>query len=137
MCFGNLKFNFDKNAKHLLPNSNISAEVILTQEYKDALAESEAEFRKKAIKKDPLFLIKEEERLLKEKQRLIKMAAYERSFEIRTKNKDIDFKDFYILFLLTFLLFLTGIYSSSILNYISIVNQTIVNHVEFIFSTNY
>jgi NADH:ubiquinone oxidoreductase subunit 4 (subunit M) len=41
--------------------------------------------------------------------------------------EDIDKQDFSILFFLVFLLLLTGIYSSSILDYISINTTIIVN----------
>lgn len=43
------------------------------------------------------------------------------------KTEDLDKQDFSILFLLTFLLFLTGIYSSSILDYITINTSIIIN----------
>jgi NADH:ubiquinone oxidoreductase subunit 4 (subunit M) len=43
------------------------------------------------------------------------------------KTEDVDKQDFSILFLLTFLLFLTGIYSSSILDYITINTSIIIN----------
>jgi len=41
---------------------------------------------------------------------------------------DIDYKDFYILFILTFLVFFTGVYSTFILDYITINSTAIVTH---------
>ena len=58
---------------------------------------------------------------MKNQERQHFLASYSNSL-------DIDFKDFYILILLTIFVFFTGIYSSFILDFITINNTAIVTH---------
>jgi len=127
ICFGNIKFNYNRLAKH----SHISY-----SDHFKRVVESEL------FKRDVDFV---ENHVPKEKRDKISPDLFwnkinEYYFGNTKTNShityfDIDKKDFYILFLLTFLLFLTGIYSNCILNYISVQNEILITHVEFLLRT--
>jgi NADH:ubiquinone oxidoreductase subunit 4 (subunit M) len=53
------------------------------------------------------------------------LAEYSKNYSMQL---DIDYKDFYILLILTFLVFFTGVYSTFILDYITINSTAIVTH---------
>jgi len=145
ICFGNIKFNYNKNAKHahvhVTPTtdktnfSNIPVSEPLTV--------SDYEFRHLEYLADSS-LIKLMDKRDKNEYK-IKFGSYyyltwpKSIFEIKNQERqnflasysnslDIDFKDFYILILLTFFVFFTGIYSSFILDFITINNTAIVTH---------
>lgn len=155
ICFGNIKINYNSNAKHISHRilrkniSNINSEIQLALNT-DRKLEKEVFFAKKrqnVWEQSRLFPMKNSIydicltyiEWFNTKSRailyLIQKTYFPKEFvDVKEPNPnlnhiDIDYIDFFILFLLTFLLFLTGIFSSIILDYISINSTLLIDRV--------
>lgn len=143
ICFGNIKFNFNKNAKHAhIHNEKISENNLKPVEYSELQfseyrsqdLEYVANFKinKEMKKRDPQgfrqkFITYYFDSLKKTSVEELNIKLHD-LYLSTSKHLDIDRKDFFILFILTFGVFFTGIYSTFILDYITINSTAIVSH---------
>lgn len=145
ICFGNIKFNFDKTAKHAhihsestiektdfsnLPNSKDLS--VSEYEFRHLEYLADSSLRKLMDKRDKngyglkigsWYFARLSKSVFDFKNQ--KLAEYSKNYSMQL---DIDYKDFYILLILTFLVFFTGVYSTFILDYITINSTAIVTH---------